>query len=282
MSLIRILILVVAAGAALVAALMVRNLSAPQPTTLETPQVIVASPEAEPLSTVNILIANRDLVLGERITPDDMSWQPWPEDALNPVFFDDIGSADAMETLAGGVVRSEIFSGEPITARKIVQAGENGFLAAVLTPGMRATAVEISVETAAGGFILPNDRVDVVLTHNMEITRGDFIVEKPVSETVLRNVRVLAIDQTFGSVEDSETILASTATLELPPREVEILALAQQMGTITLSLRSVSDKGVGGIPLTSLTGASATNPGGETIKIYRNNKTVEVPVGGSQ
>jgi pilus assembly protein CpaB len=237
LSIIRLVILIVAAGAALMAALLVRNM-ATDPQRQSVPQVASEQPREQQL---RVLVAKRDLLVGERVVSEDFAWQAWPKEGLNAAFFNDETSAEAIVELAGANVRFEIGAGEPITARKLVQAGEQGFMAAVLTPGMRAAAVEISVESAAGGFILPNDRVDVILTRQVEVVDGTFMRQQTVSETVLENVRVLAIDQSFRQVEGEDVIMGSSATLELSAQDAEILTLAQELGEVALSLRAVSD-----------------------------------------
>ncbi|MFC0634452.1 Flp pilus assembly protein CpaB [Brevundimonas balnearis] len=161
--------------------------------------------------------------------------------------------ARAAEALSGGgakadfigaVVREPILAGEPIVGRKIVRAGDSGYMAAYLEPGMRAMAVSVTVETAAGGFILPGDRVDVLLTR--EVTLGNVGTQEAdrsrfASSTVMQNVKVLAIDQTTQADEDEQAVVGATATLELSPRDAEALALAKSEGELSLVLRSYAD-----------------------------------------
>ncbi|MDP2116605.1 MAG: Flp pilus assembly protein CpaB, partial [Brevundimonas sp.] len=143
----------------------------------------------------------------------------------------------------GSVVREPILAGEPIVGRKIVRAGDSGYMAAYLEPGMRAMAIRVTVETAAGGFILPGDRVDVLLTreatpNNMGVMEGDRS-----SSTVMQNIKVLAIDQSTRAGDDEQAVVGATATLEIGPRDAEALALAKSQGELSLILRSYADTG---------------------------------------
>jgi pilus assembly protein CpaB len=143
-------------------------------------------------------------------------------------------------------VREPILAGEPIVGRKIVRAGDSGYMAAYLEPGMRAMAIRVTVETAAGGFILPGDRVDVLLTRettlgNMGAQEGDR--SKFASSTVMQNIKVLAIDQSTRAGDDEQAVVGATATLEVGPRDAEALALAKSEGELSLVLRSYADTG---------------------------------------
>lgn len=278
-SMMRILILVAAAAAAFVAAMLVNGASNRAPDVIEVAEVI-----DEPLvPTVQVLVAANDLELGYRIAPDDLVWQPWPEDGLSDAFIMDDIDPEAITSIAGAVVRMPIFQGEPVSNRKIVQPGDAGFMAAVITEGMRAAAVEISVETAAGGFILPNDRVDVILTYQIDVTEGEIITQRPTTKTILENVRVLAIDQTFREIEGEDIVIGTSATLELEPRHAELLSLAQEMGEVSLTLRSVTDSNPDAPSVVSgNTSLSASAAETSTIRIYRQGNLSEANVGGSQ
>jgi pilus assembly protein CpaB len=236
--------------------------------------VATAAPvETRPMAKV--LVAARDLQPGERLAEGDLAWKDWPVDEVNPAFITDgsapVGDAAAAAedkpegavasvtraaaNLAGGgakadyvgsVVRDPILAGEPIVARKIVRAGDSGYMAAYLEPGMRAMAIRVTVETAAGGFILPGDRVDVVLTRettlsNMGAQEGDR--SKFTSATVMRNIKVLAIDQSTRAGDDAQAVVGATATLEVSPGDAEALALAKSEGELSLVLRSYADTG---------------------------------------
>ena len=154
-----------------------------------------------------------------------------------------IATGGAKGDYFGSVVREPILAGEPIVARKIVRAGDSGYLAAYLEPGMRAMAIKVTVETAAGGFILPGDRVDVLLTQQTTLSNleGASQASKFRSSTVMQNVKVLAIDQTTRAGEDAQSVVGATATLELRPADSEALALAKSEGELSLVLRSYAD-----------------------------------------
>lgn len=278
MSMMRILILVVAGGAALMAAMLVRGMgSQPEPQVVDVTEAEVAP--AVPLSQV--LVSSSDMPIGYRISPDDLVWQDWPEELLTDNFFQAETSPDAKSELAGSIVRTPIYSGEPVLAQKIVNRGENGILAAVINEGMRGVAVEISVETAAGGFILPNDRVDVILTYEVEVTENGTVVERPATQTVLQNVRVLAIDQTISEVEGESVVLGTTATLELTPRHSEILMLATRMGDISLTLRGVADAQMSGTNVLASNEIKSARDVSGTVRIYRNGNTEQTNIGGT-
>ena len=267
----RIIVICIAAVAALGLALVVRAMGSPSG---EPAAVATAAPvETRPMAKV--LVAARDLQPGERLAEGDLAWKDWPVDEVNPAFITDgsvpVGDAAAAAedkpegavasvtraaaNLAGGgakadyvgsVVRDPILAGEPIVARKIVRAGDSGYMAAYLEPGMRAMAIRVTVETAAGGFILPGDRVDVVLTRettlsNMGAQEGDR--SKFTSATVMRNIKVLAIDQSTRAGDDAQAVVGATATLEVSPGDAEALALAKSEGELSLVLRSYADTG---------------------------------------
>ncbi len=278
MSIMRILILLVAGGAALVAAMLVRGMGGG-----EAPEIVelVEEEEIPAIPLGQVLVTTIDMPVGHRISPDDLTWQDWPQDLLTENFFTAEIAPDATTDIAGSIVRTPIFSGEPVLAKKIVQPGENGVLSAVITEGMRGVAVEISVETAAGGFILPNDRVDVILTYEIEVTEGEMIVERPATQTVLQNVRVLAIDQTISEVEGESVVLGTSATLELTPKHAEILMLATRMGDISLTLRGVADAQASGSDVLASNSIQSARDVSGTVKIYRNGNTEQTNIGGT-
>lgn len=153
----------------------------------------------------------------------------------------DMATGGAKADYFGSVVREPILAGEPIVARKIVRAGDSGYLAAYLEPGMRAMAIKVSVETAAGGFILPGDRVDVLMTQQTTMSGGAGDTSKFRSSMVMQNVKVLAIDQTTRAGDDAQSVVGATATLEVRPNDAEALALAKSEGELSLVLRSYAD-----------------------------------------
>lgn len=181
-----------------------------------------------------VLVAQGNLQPGTLLGPDSFRWQGWPTEDLPPSYVVQGKRSDS--DFHGAVVRYQISAGEPITDFKIAKPGERGFLAAVLTPGMRAVTVPISEARAAAGFILPGDRVDVILTHEAEFGI--------VSETVFHDMRVLAIDQALSAAE-GPVRLGRTATVEVTPREAEAFTVMQQMGAVSLSLRSLQPGGPG-------------------------------------
>jgi pilus assembly protein CpaB len=197
-------------------------------------------PQAK-LETVDVLVAKSDLSRGQVIEAADIGWQTWPAAAANSSFIKKSEQPNAPEQFAGAIVRVGMLSGDPIRGPYVVMAKGSGFLAAVLPAGMRAAAIDISPETSAGGFVLPDDRVDVVLTRRDKSAEKQTGVEKFVSDTILRNIRVLAIDQTIEDKNGVKSVLGKTATLEVTEPQAETLNLSHQMGTISLTLRSIRD-----------------------------------------
>jgi len=191
------------------------------------------------LPTVDVLVAKADIGLGQALTPNDLQWQSWPASTAGNTFIRRNDRPDATTQLAGSIARAPFIAGEPIREAKLVKADGSGFMAAILPTGMRAVSTEISPETGAGGFILPNDRVDVILSKHQKGLNGapDIVV----SEVVLPNVRVLAIDQAPKEKDGQNNVIGKTVTLELRPEQAETLARSRQTGTLTLALRSIAD-----------------------------------------
>jgi pilus assembly protein CpaB len=193
---------------------------------------------------VDILVARSDIGVGRAVRSDDLSWSPWPVRAAGPIFIRRTERPNAVEELQGAVARSPFVAGEPIRVQKLILAGGSGFLSAMLPAGMRALSTEITVETGAGGFILPNDHVDVILSRrDKDGERGGGGGESHFGEIILANVRVLAIDQTVEEKHGQRVVVGKTATLELSPQQAETLARAKMMGSLTLALRSIVDFG---------------------------------------
>jgi pilus assembly protein CpaB len=198
----------------------------------------VAEPVAQ-LPTVEVLVAKSDIGLGQPVKPEDLQWQAWPASAGNNLI-NRASRAEAIKEIAGSIARAPFIAGEPIREQKLVKANGSGFMAAILPTGMRAISTEISPETGAGGFILPNDRVDVLLTRrDKNADKG--APEVVNSEVILSNVRVLAIDQAPKEKEGASALVGRTVLLELKPEQVETLARSRQMGTLSLALRSIAD-----------------------------------------
>jgi len=164
-------------------------------------------------------------------------WQKWPKEGISGGYIIKDGDKTIEELVAGTIVRSAFFEGEPIRDGKLIKS-DSGYMSAMLPAGQRAIATAISTDTSAGGFILPNDRVDVIMTRREQTDTG----EQFVTETILQNIRVLAIDQTIEEKDGEAVVVGSTATLQLDPRQTEILTVAQQMADrLTLALRSLED-----------------------------------------
>jgi pilus assembly protein CpaB len=206
----------------------------------EAPPPVVAPPPP-PLATVDILVAKNDLSRGQVIGEGDVDWQTWPAASANASFIKRTDRPDAAHQFVGAIARESVASGEPIRDPSVVFAKGSGFMAAILPKGMRAVSMEVSAENAAGGFILPDDHVDVVLTRHDKMQTGGGASDKIVSESILRNVRVLAIDQAVEEKAGQRVVVGKTATLELSPDQAETLQLSRQQGTLSLTLRSLID-----------------------------------------
>jgi pilus assembly protein CpaB len=194
-----------------------------------------------PLATVDVLVAKSDLGTGQIVGEGDVAWQTWPAASANSSFVRKTDRPDAIKDFVGAIVRSPVSAGEPIRDSKVVAAKGGGFMAAMLPHGMRAISLDIAPDTDAGGFILPNDHVDVVLTRRDKAAEKVTGTEKFVSETILKNVRVLAVDQAVEEKEGQKVVVGKTATIELDPQQAETLALSHQLGTLSLTLRSLLD-----------------------------------------
>ena len=226
----RVIILVVAVVAAGLAGLLAMQMAGGSGSV---PQQIEAVITKEP--TVNVLVAGANLPVGSRLNDQSLRWIPWPQGGLVEGFITEKNRPDALKELAGVIVRLPLFEGEPIRAEKIADSS-NRIMSSLLPSGKRAVATEISVSTGAGGFVLPNDRVDVIMVRKGE--DKNFL-----TENVLNNVRVLAIDQQIQEKDDgTKSVVGTTATLELTPDQAKVMAVAQQMADrLTLALRSVAD-----------------------------------------
>lgn len=199
------------------------------------------APPPPPLATADVLIAKADLGIGQVIGASDVGWQTWPAASANSNFVKKSDRPEAIKDFVGAIVRTPVATGEPIRDSKVVIAKGGGFMAAILPHGMRAISMDVAPDTGAGGFILPNDHVDVVLTRRDKAAEKVSGVEKYVSETILRNVRVLAVDQNVEEKDGVKTVIGKTATIELDPHQAETLALSRQLGSISLTLRSLLD-----------------------------------------
>ena len=226
----RIVVLAIAIGAGGIAAYLVSGSDSKPPP---------AEPVAQ-LQTVDVLVAKGDIGLGQSLKPEDLQWQTWPAATASGTFIKRGDRPDAMTQVTGSIARFPFVAGEPIREQKLVKADGSGFMAAILPTGMRAISTEISPETGAGGFILPNDRVDVILSKREKNPdrAGPDVVN---SEIILSNVRVLAIDQAPKEKDGQNAVVGKTVTLELKPEQAETLARSRQSGTLSLALRSIAD-----------------------------------------
>jgi pilus assembly protein CpaB len=229
----KLLLLVGALAIAIVTAMMARSMFAG-----------ASAPKAEAAAPVpkgpKVLVAQRVLPTGTIITADSIGFQPWPKELVKDAYYID-GSSDVSKLL-GTVVRFPITAGEPVTQGSLVKPGDRGFLAAALGPGMRAVTVPVSAKTGVGGFVFPGDRVDLMLTQTVKGSGdgGDL----KATETILRNIRVLATDQsTTQETVNGATVVRQfrTVTLEVTPKIAEKVSVAQTIGTLSLSLRSIAD-----------------------------------------
>lgn len=287
MGAVRIAIIVVAGVAAIALAFLVQGMLSPK---ARLQAVAAAAPMVKPMAQV--LVAKTDLPVGRRITSADLTWQSWPVEALNASFITD-GSTPApepkgaekvvdkakkaastvvmgdgpMQALEGALVKEPLLANEPITARKVIRAGQTGYMAVVLQPGMRAVAIPVTAETGAGGFILPGDRVDVLQAHQADGEKKGIT-----TELLMSNLRVLAIDQTTEAPADSKSTVGAVATLEVPAADTEVLARGKAQGEMILALRSYAD--IGGPSGRGGPGARSE----DTVRIVRAGATTEVSV----
>ena len=224
----RIIVLAVAAVAAGAVALLARSIlgggTAPTAAAAQ-PQVVMS----------DVLVAASDLTPGAQLTPASARWEQWPKSSVDASYITRVTAPDPAKFTQGAVVRTHMVAGEPMTATKIAHADTAGFLASMLTPGMRAVSILVTADTSAGGFVLPNDRVDILCT--MPVSGA----ARFRTSTILKDVRVLAVDQTYDT-KDSKTVVGRTATLELSPDQVEMVEHARASGTLSLALRPLGDK----------------------------------------
>ncbi len=230
----RLIILGVAVAAAGGAGYVAKNMMVAPP-----PEVIVEQgPKGPSIDLADVLVLTSDVPMGAPVG-DALNWQSWPSNGLNENFITRSANPEALETYKGSIARVAMYSGEPLRKSKLIGEGQS-FMSSILPSGMRAIATQIAADTSAGGFILPNDNVDVIMTRRSDtaVTTGGFI-----TETILKNIRVLAIDQAIQEDEEGRKVkVGETATLELTPQQAEIITVAQQMADrLTLALRSVTD-----------------------------------------
>ena len=259
---VRIVILAVAAVAAIGVALLLRNVM----TKPKAAPVAVAAEAPKP--TTRVLVAAHDLAVGAKLTVQDLTWQPWPADALNPSYITDgvqaalkpagaagaakdaetaakdliNGGGSAMQAVTGSTVRADFAKGEPIVAGKLVRAADGGYMSVVLKPGMRAMAMPINADTGVGGFVQPGDRVDLMQSYQDNTRKAGPTF---VNQAVVSNVRVLAVDQSTDPAKNGKSTVAATVTLEIPAEAAPLVAEAKIRGGFMLALRSYADMGGG-------------------------------------
>lgn len=211
---------------------------------------MAAQPAASAPPELEILVAKQPLGAGTILQPGHLEWRAWPRGGLIPAYA--VKGSRTAADFTGSVVRRGLATGEPLTAERVVKPGEGGFLAAVLSQGMRAVSVPLKAETGVSGLVLPGDRVDLIVTHqiNEKIGAENERVLRRGAETVLTNLRVIAIGQKTHD-EKGQPMVAKTATLEVTSRQAEAVSLAVELGKISLSLRSLAQDGE--TPATALT-----------------------------
>lgn len=237
----RIIILGLAIGSAAIAGIMAKGMIGGKKAVKEVVEV-------NKVPMVQVLIASKDLAMGERLMESTINWRDWPKSNLADTMITRDAQPEALNDLKTARARLPIFSGEPIVERKLVLPNQSGFMSSILPKGMRAISVTISERSAVSGFILPNDRVDVILTRKVDNPDGNGKVVN--SETVLSNVKVLAINQTFRQEANSDKVTVTegkTAVLELDPVQTEVITMVESAGELSLSLRSIAEGGDGGV-----------------------------------
>ena len=252
----RLVVFGVAITAGLGAAYLVVGGKPPEPAT-----VIVQAPPP-PIETESVLVATHDVSFGAVLAEADLRWQPWPKAQVPAGVIAKSLRPNAFDEIKGSIVRSNVLSGEPYRPERLVKGAASGFMAAVLPGGSRAVAINIDEKgtTSAGGFILPNDRVDVVRTFHAD----DGAPNSFSSETILTNIRVLAIGQNVQEKAGERVVVGGTATLEMTPDQAERVILAQRTSQLSLTLRSMTDAAQAG------TSAVVVQPESMTIVRFGN------------
>jgi pilus assembly protein CpaB len=301
-----VIIIIVAAAAAIGLALIVRSLAGGNKVPVPA-QVLAAAPVVKPMSQV--LVASRDLPLGTTLAEGDLAWQEWPVEAVNPTFIvnslktnatievpkDDpaaaagkvaksaaikagnaVVGASQMEGLYGSVVKESILAKEPVVLRKLVRDGEGGYMSVVLQPGTRAVAVPVTVETGAGGFVLPGDRVDILANRQTEIPApAGGVKTVMVSSTLFRNIKVLAIDQTTTVAKNTQAAIGASATLQIPSNDVEFLLQSKAQGDLFLVLRPYAEAGGAS---GRVSGLARNGQPGRSVRMIKNGVASDVAV----
>jgi pilus assembly protein CpaB len=252
----------------------------------------IAEAAPVPVPQKSVLVARGATARGQILKPGDLAWQAWPDGGVDRAYIQ--SGAKPIETFAGWVARDPLGPGEPVTEAKIVAPGSRGFLAAALRPGMRAVSVPVTPTSGIAGFVFPGDQVDILITQTLPADKKGEQQPHRAAETVLHDVRVIAVDQKLDS-KGGEAIVAHTATLEVTPKQSEMIAVANEMGKLSLSLRSLAasptEESSADSSADSLTGAGPgtftmdsdvsqllskpltqkDNPGAETVSVLRGN-----------
>ena len=267
MNIARLAVLGVAVVAACGAGFLALTMSSQKPAE---PVIITASRVEPPIKLTEVLVTGKDIRMGNSVD-GALSWQKWPEDGVSETLILKSARPNAVEELKGSIARQSFFAGEPVRESKLIKT-DRGFMSAILPSGKRALAIQISADTSAGGFILPNDHVDVIMTRRK--ANGDQANEYD-TETILRNLRVLAIDQTIEEQNGDKVVVGSTATLEVDPAQAEALTAAQPMAErLVLSLRSLADSVPGSPGYAAFLLAGEASP--SKIRIVRYGKTSDI------
>ena len=257
MNMSRIIIVVAALVAAGIAGLVARSLFGEQ----------APAEAAAPVTKVQILVTAREIEAGSKLTSADLKWVPWPKDAMDATYIAQDAQPGAIEELErAAIARVTLVTGQPVTVKNVVTAEGGGFMAAMLTPGKRAFGIEVNEERGAGGFILPNDRVDVIMTRKAgQDGAGQAQYQ---SVTVLRDIRVLAVNQTAGDENSEKAIVPKTVTIEVTEKEAEALALSDAMGDLSLTLRSLTQPEGGSGPANDVDASNRPGAGGVAVLRY--------------
>lgn len=242
-----------------------------------------------------ILVAAETMPAGTFVSAENLKWQIWPKGAASSeAYFNK--KQHKIEKLHGSVIRRSISAGEPLTADRLIKPGDRGFVAAILKDGMRAVSVNVNAMTGIAGLVFPGDQVDVLLTHAIRQPESPDRPMRQVSETILKNVRVLAMDQSIRDDQNQKPSVPKTATLEVTPKQAEILMVAVELGRLSLSLRALSDteevdENGQAIQLTekatyTLDGEASyllsVDLGPKKVQVVRGSETEEVVLGGAQ
>jgi pilus assembly protein CpaB len=278
--------LIVAIGAVFLTQLALRGSSSRR--TLAASQAPKVAPPTQ------VLVAKTELFAGDLVKPTDLAWQNWPDGALPATY--EVSTRSRLQDFVGAVVTSHMVPGDPVTPARLVKPNDRSFMAAVLQPGDRAVTVNVTPASGQAGFLFPGDRVDLILTSTVQ-AGGANGASHHVSETILRNIRIVGLDQTFSDKRDDKKPIGvpRTATLEVTPKQAEIVSVASDLGVLSLILDSVAEpnSGVGAGPgvtktwdteATQIAAAGARDPGEKAnappmwvVDVVRGGTTVETP-----